>query len=48
MGKGKPHSSGRPEQGMGNIDASHFTLPAPEIQAQTVVFPIFCTLWVAV
>ena len=45
---GKPRSSGRPEQGkVGNIDDFHFTRPAPEIQAQTVVFPIFCTLWVA-
>ena len=44
---GKPHSSGRPEQGTGNIDASHFTRPAPEFQVQTVVFLTFYTLWVA-
>ena len=45
---GKPHSSGRPEQGkVGNNDASHFTRPAPEFQVQTVVFPILYALWVA-
>ena len=45
---GKPHSSGRPEQGKaGNIDAFHFTRRALEIQVQTVVFPILYALWVA-
>lgn len=45
---GKPHSSGRPEQGkVRNIDAFHFTRPALEFQVQPIVFPFFYTLGVA-
>ena len=39
MKKKKPHGQGELVQGKaGNIDAYHFTLPIPEIQAQSPVF----------